>query len=289
MRDQARRAESLLPVGEASRPALALRARRGPGRCSSASPRSWPSFLLRGASSARGGHPGHARRDRDRERTPSPRGGPTTTARARRRWRTSSSAGYLHEVPRDAWGHPLAGDLPGPPRPRWVRRLSDGPDGEPGGTGSGGVTGRTKRRASLKELEMRVRQSRISRAAARGLTLVELVIVITIIGVLTAAISVGVMRAKKTADIGTAKTACNSIKQRHDPVEERAPRRGLPHGRGAEEGEVPRHGLQPKDSWGNPFKITCDTDEITCTTAGPTARKGPRTTSSSRPPDATGK
>src|ERR1700756_5217303 len=71
-----------------------------------------------------------------------------------------------------------------------------------------------KAMASLKEKEMRTTPSvrALRRAASRGLTLVELVIVITIIGVLTAAISVGVMRAKKTADIGTAKTACSSIK-----------------------------------------------------------------------------
>jgi general secretion pathway protein G len=50
------------------------------------------------------------------------------------------------------------------------------------------------------------------RSASRGLTLVELIVVITIIGVLTAAISVGVMSAKKSADLKLAKTACNTIR-----------------------------------------------------------------------------
>ncbi|HEX3343444.1 MAG TPA: type II secretion system protein, partial [Polyangiaceae bacterium] len=48
---------------------------------------------------------------------------------------------------------------------------------------------------------------------ARGLTLVELVIVITIIGVLTAAISIGVMQAQKRANLGAAKTACSTVRQ----------------------------------------------------------------------------
>ena len=43
------------------------------------------------------------------------------------------------------------------------------------------------------------------RAASRGLTLVELVIVITLIGVLTGAIAVGVLKAQKSANVGAAK------------------------------------------------------------------------------------
>ena len=50
-------------------------------------------------------------------------------------------------------------------------------------------------------------------AARRGLTLVELVIVIMIIGVLTAAISIGVLQAQKRANQGAAKTACNTVRQ----------------------------------------------------------------------------
>jgi len=52
----------------------------------------------------------------------------------------------------------------------------------------------------------------IRRAAARGLTLVELVIVITLIGVLTGAIAVGVLKAQKSANVGAAKTACDTIR-----------------------------------------------------------------------------
>ena len=51
------------------------------------------------------------------------------------------------------------------------------------------------------------------RPASRGLTLVELVIVITIIGVLTAAIPIGVLEAQKKANVGAAKTACSTVRQ----------------------------------------------------------------------------
>jgi general secretion pathway protein G len=40
------------------------------------------------------------------------------------------SGGYLHEVPRDAWGHPLRVTCPGRKDPRGFDVASDGPDGE---------------------------------------------------------------------------------------------------------------------------------------------------------------
>jgi general secretion pathway protein G len=43
------------------------------------------------------------------------------------------SGGYLHQVPRDAWGHPLRVTCPGRKDPRGFDISSDGPDGEPGG------------------------------------------------------------------------------------------------------------------------------------------------------------
>jgi general secretion pathway protein G len=44
------------------------------------------------------------------------------------------SSGYLHGVPRDAWGHPLRMSCPGRHDPKGFDVSSDGPDGMPGGT-----------------------------------------------------------------------------------------------------------------------------------------------------------
>jgi general secretion pathway protein G len=44
------------------------------------------------------------------------------------------AAGYLHAVPRDAWGKPLRVTCPGRRDPAGFDVSSDGPDGEPGGT-----------------------------------------------------------------------------------------------------------------------------------------------------------
>ncbi len=43
------------------------------------------------------------------------------------------SGGYLHRVPRDAWGHPLRVTCPGRRDPLGFDVSSDGPDGEPWG------------------------------------------------------------------------------------------------------------------------------------------------------------
>jgi general secretion pathway protein G len=43
------------------------------------------------------------------------------------------AGGYLHRVPRDAWGHPLRVACPGRIDPAGFDVSSDGPDGQPGG------------------------------------------------------------------------------------------------------------------------------------------------------------
>jgi general secretion pathway protein G len=69
----------------------------------------------------------------------------TTTMKAIAAWRADHdrgcpgtladlvSGGYLHHVPRDAWGHPLRVACPGRKDPKGFDVSSDGPDGEPGG------------------------------------------------------------------------------------------------------------------------------------------------------------
>jgi general secretion pathway protein G len=152
------------------------------------------------------------------------------------------------------------------------------------------MSGRTKRAISLKEKDMRsMRLRTIRRAGARGLTLVELVIVITIIGVLTAAISVGVMKAKKTADIGTAKTACSSVKSATLLWKNSHPDLDCPTVDQLKKEKFLDTGFIPKDSWGNLYKVSCDVDEITCSTAGPDRKEGTEDDIIVPPPEQPGK
>jgi general secretion pathway protein G len=115
---------------------------------------------------------------------------------------------------------------------------------------------------------------RTARAASRGLTLVELIIVITIIGVLTAAISIGVMKAKKTADIGTTQTACNTARGASVMWRSAHPNEDCPTIDGLKKEKFLGSDFSVKDPWGNAIKLTCDSDEVTCTTAGPDRKEG---------------
>lgn len=111
-------------------------------------------------------------------------------------------------------------------------------------------------------------------AASRGLTLVELVIVITIIGVLTAAISIGVLQAQKRANVGAAKTACSTIRQA--TMQWRAVNPGSDCAT-VEQLKAEKDldtGFSLKDPWGNLYKVSCDSDEISCTSAGPDRKEG---------------
>src|SRR5579863_7490366 len=99
------------------------------------------------------------------------------------------------------------------------------------------------------------------RAASRGLTLVELIIVITIIGVLTAAISVGLMRAKKTADIGTTTTACNTARSATTMWKSAHPSEDCPSIDDLKKEKFLGSDFNSKDPWGGPIKLSCDSDE----------------------------
>ena len=108
-----------------------------------------------------------------------------------------------------------------------------------------------------------------ARGASRGLTLVELIVVITLIGVLTAAISVGVMAAKKNADLKLAKTACNTIRDATIQWKAIHPGEDCPTVEQLKQEKIVDTGFSLKDPWGSQFKVACDSDEITCTSSGP--------------------
>lgn len=110
--------------------------------------------------------------------------------------------------------------------------------------------------------------------ATRGLTLVELVITITLIGVLTAAISIGVIGAQKRANIQAAKTACNTARQATMQWKAVHPGEDCPAIEQLKAEKDLDTGFSLKDPWGSPYKLSCDSDEITCSSAGPDRKEG---------------
>jgi general secretion pathway protein G len=125
----------------------------------------------------------------------------------------------------------------------------------------------------MQDLSRRTLKAR-ARAAARGLTLVELVIVITIIGVLTAAISIGVLNAQKNANKGAAKTACSTVRQATMQWKAINPSGDCPTVAQLKQEKDLDTSFSLKDPWGNLYQLSCEADEITCTSAGPDKKEG---------------
>lgn len=135
------------------------------------------------------------------------------------------------------------------------------------------------------EDKLSVNCAALRRAASRGLTLVELVIVITIIGVLTAAISIGVMKAKGQADRGTSNTACNSVRSATILWKNAHPGDDCPTVDQLKQEGLLERGFSSKDPWGNPYRLVCEVDEITCMTNGPDHKEGTEDDIRVPPPD----
>ena len=112
------------------------------------------------------------------------------------------------------------------------------------------------------------------RVASRGLTLVELVITITLIGVLTAAISIGVIGAQKRANVSAAKTACSTARQATMQWKAVHPEEDCPTVDQLKTEKDLDTGFNLKDPWGSPYKLSCESDEITCFSAGPDRKEG---------------
>ena len=75
-------------------------------------------------------------------------------------------------------------------------------------------------------------------------------------------------------DIASAKTACASVRNAAIIWKSLRPDDQCPTAEQLRKDAVLDMGFNPKDGWGNPYRIVCDVDEITCTTAGPDRKNG---------------
>jgi general secretion pathway protein G len=101
-----------------------------------------------------------------------------------------------------------------------------------------------------------------------------MMVVISIIGVLTAAIAIGVLQAKKKADVSTAQTACNTIRDASIQWKAVHPGEDCPTVDQLKKEKILDTGFNLKDPWNGLFKLSCDSDEITCTSPGPDRKEG---------------
>lgn len=107
------------------------------------------------------------------------------------------------------------------------------------------------------------------RAASRGLTLVELIIVITIIGSLMGVIAFAIFQRKATADKETARLACTQFRQSVLTYKQTHPDKECVTPDELKSEKEIDSTTNTKDPWGHPYKIKCDGDEIQVCSDGP--------------------
>ena len=104
------------------------------------------------------------------------------------------------------------------------------------------------------------------------------VVVLPMGGLLTCAACADVRqtaaRANVGADIGTTKTACNSVKSVALLWKGWHPDLDCPTVEQLKNENFLDTGFAPTDAWGNAFRIACATEDVTCSTAGPDRTEG---------------
>jgi prepilin-type N-terminal cleavage/methylation domain-containing protein len=118
---------------------------------------------------------------------------------------------------------------------------------------------------------MQAMQSRTSarRRARCGFSLIEIVVAIAIIGMLSAAVAVGVIAKKKDADISLSKTNAQTIRLGVKSW-------WITHDTGTcpsvktlvADGELDR-GKVDRDAWEQPWRLKCDEHDVTVLSNGP--------------------
>jgi general secretion pathway protein G len=108
------------------------------------------------------------------------------------------------------------------------------------------------------------------RRAKRGLTLIELIVVITLIGLLATAIAIGVTKTLRDSRIKTAAIACSRLRTAAQTHFVDHPEDGeCPTPAQMQESRELDAAMSIRDPWGTPYGIQCQADEVIAISAGP--------------------
>jgi general secretion pathway protein G len=129
---------------------------------------------------------------------------------------------------------------------------------------------------SLEETDMqtKLRRLAVARAASRGVTLIEVMIVVLILSLIATGVTVAVMPKYKEAQIKTAIN--NALEVRSAANRWRATRGGdqCPTISQLVQDKEIDSASKTDDPWSSAYKITCTEDEVTVFSPGPDKREG---------------
>jgi general secretion pathway protein G len=116
-------------------------------------------------------------------------------------------------------------------------------------------------------------RSRARRLRREGMTLIEIMIVVVIMGMIAAAAGLAIMDAKRQADL---RLAATDVKNLVSVVEayQITYRGTCPTLAQLEESRLLRRGSNTEDPWGHPYEMVCDSDDVNVRSAGPDGERG---------------
>lgn len=125
---------------------------------------------------------------------------------------------------------------------------------------------------NLVQQQARKGMRRVSRAAQRGMTLIEIMIVVVIMGMIASAVGIAVFNQLKEARIKTAEQECRTIANAVELWQ--TDHSGCPTmAQLKSDGKINRN-ARDRDPWDNDYVISCDNGEVTVHSKGPDGTDG---------------
>ncbi len=115
---------------------------------------------------------------------------------------------------------------------------------------------------------------RIHRAGQRGVTLVEVLIVVAIIAMVAGGVAVFALPKFREAQIKTAETGARTIRQAIQSWQATSNETTCPTISQLVQEKQIDSATNTNDPWGQPYTLTCTDDEVIVTSAGPDKKKG---------------
>lgn len=130
-----------------------------------------------------------------------------------------------------------------------------------------------QRACALEELE-RMRARRIARIAARGMSLLEIMIVIAIMSLIATGVGFAIVPRWQKAQVDTATTNARAIRNAAISWRATSGDDSCPTVSQLVADKMIDSASKTEDPWGSPYKIICTEDDITVTSSGPDKKDG---------------